>query len=439
MPVVAVRIPQLGEGLQEARLIEFLKQPGDNVKRDEFIYVMETDKATTEVESPYAGRLVEWTVQPDSVLPIGTEIGKMEVAEGTREMAAGHHPAGAPAAVSTQPTKTRPPQPQSQPPSDFSTSRIPGDTEQQVPPMSDPGTAGSGRGPIRAAGGVRIPPRTRRYLKDKQLLEMASDISAAGTKLMPEDVDRFVQEGGPEKIAAKNAAAEAARDAYEQTTLPSSQQTLNYRMARGAKVALPAVLETDVEWAEIQRIREEVRESGGPTGFAMFLWCVAQAMSEHSAFRSTLSSDGKILRTYKNVNLGVAVSLPGDRLLTAVIRKAESLSKEEFFAALHDRIQEAREGKDQVDATTTVSVSNIGASGMRTGVPVIVTPAVATLALGAVREEPTPTDDGFRFRRVASITMSFDHRLMNGVGAANFLNTIRDHAANFRWEPAEVT
>ena len=74
MPVISVRIPQLGEGLQEALLVEFLKQPGDVVKRDEPIYVMETDKATTDVESPYDGKLVEWTVETGTVLQIGAEI-----------------------------------------------------------------------------------------------------------------------------------------------------------------------------------------------------------------------------------------------------------------------------------------------------------------------------------------------------------------------------
>ncbi len=85
MSVVPIRIPQLGEGLQEARLVEFLKQPGDNVSRDECIYVIETDKAVTEVESPHAGTVAEWTVEADSVLPIGTVIGSMEVAEAVED------------------------------------------------------------------------------------------------------------------------------------------------------------------------------------------------------------------------------------------------------------------------------------------------------------------------------------------------------------------
>ncbi|MEE2825916.1 MAG: biotin/lipoyl-containing protein, partial [Planctomycetota bacterium] len=92
MPIISVRIPQLGEGLHEALLVDFLKRPGDSVKRDEPIYVMETDKATTDVESPYEGTLVEWTVETGSVLEIGTEIAKMEVAEGVEEMPSGHGP-----------------------------------------------------------------------------------------------------------------------------------------------------------------------------------------------------------------------------------------------------------------------------------------------------------------------------------------------------------
>ena len=79
MPSVSIRIPQMGEGLQEALLVQFLKKPGQMVRRDEAIYVMETDKATTDVESPYAGRLVEWLVKEGTVLAIGTEVATMEI------------------------------------------------------------------------------------------------------------------------------------------------------------------------------------------------------------------------------------------------------------------------------------------------------------------------------------------------------------------------
>src|ERR1700679_1035891 len=80
MGIVSIRIPQIGEGLQEARILAFLKQPGDNVKRDEPIYQMETDKAVMDVESPYEGTLVEWLGEPDDLLAIGAEVARMEVA-----------------------------------------------------------------------------------------------------------------------------------------------------------------------------------------------------------------------------------------------------------------------------------------------------------------------------------------------------------------------
>lgn len=88
MPIISVRIPQIGEGLQEARLVAVLKQPGDHVKRDEPIYQMETDKAVMDVESPYEGILVEWLGQADDVLEIGAEVARMDVASAVETQAA---------------------------------------------------------------------------------------------------------------------------------------------------------------------------------------------------------------------------------------------------------------------------------------------------------------------------------------------------------------
>ena len=275
---------------------------------------------------------------------------------------------------------------------------------------------------------VAIPPRTKRYLKEKGLLEVVDQISAAGTKLMPKDVDRFIAQQSFTGVPH----VEAPSDVFDETSLPRAQQTLIYRMARGAQLALPAVLETELDWENIAAGREQTRQANGPTGFAMFLWCVVQAMCKHPILRSTLSSDSKVLRTYHHVNLGVAVSRPGDELKTAVVRQADLMDQATFFCDLTCRIDHARAGSDQVNASTTVTVSNIGAEGMRTGIPIIVTPAVATMALGAICDKPVPTADGFTFRKTALLTMSFDHRFLNGIGASNFLNDVRECVATFK-------
>ncbi len=392
MPVISVRIPQLGEGLQEALLVDFLKQPGDAIKRDEPIYVMETDKATTDVESPYAGTLVEWTVSKGSVLEIGTEIARMEVADGVKEMPVGHGPQDSSSAPTTSDLLTIP-------------------------------TAGAKRA-VRS-GRIQIPPKTRKYLKEYDLLDVADQIPATGTKLMPEDVDAYLANRG----AASTVASPSGQ--YDIVNLPQSQITLNFRLQRGTQLCIPVTVMNEIDWTGIQASRIQVRDSGGPTGFAMACWCVVQALKKHDKFRSVISSDGKSLKVFHRVNLGIAVALPGDQMVTAVVRNADQMDMSAYFAAVTSQIESARNGQDQVDESTTLTVSNIGKAGMRIGIPAIVAPAVATMAIGEMYQLPVPAGNTFRFQPTAIATLSFDHRIANGIGAANFLNDVKAEIESF--------
>ena len=391
MPVIAIRIPQLGEGLQEALLQEFLKQPGDTVKRDEPIYVMETDKATTDVECPYDGTIVEWTVEEGMVLEIGAQIGRIEVAEGVKEMPAGHHPADE------------------------------GEAETDAGNSPATGDAAKKAKPVRGEK-VMIPPKTRKYLKEKGLLEVADQIPATGTKLMPADVDAYLATQGDE----------VASDLFELRPLPKSQITLNYRLARGTQVCVPVTVMNEIDWTAIAAARVKVKGKGsGPTGFGMACWCVVQAIKAHEKFRSALSADGKSLKVFHNVNLGVAVALPGDEMVTAVVPNADTLEPDKFFETLYQQIKLAREGTDQADGSTTITISNIGKAGMRSGIPAIVSPAVATLAIGEIYSLPVPDGDSFKFQPSVMATLSFDHRVANGVGAANFMSDVKKSIESF--------
>ncbi|MEL7496235.1 MAG: 2-oxo acid dehydrogenase subunit E2 [Planctomycetota bacterium] len=389
MPIISVRIPQLGEGLQEALLVEFIKQPGDQIKRDDPIYVMETDKATTDVESPYDGTLVEWSVEPGTVLEIGAEIGKMEVAEGVKEMPVGHGPADASPAAASTPA-----------------------------PAATTSTAAK---PVRSDK-VMIPPKTRKYLKEMNLLDQVDQIPTTGTKMMPADVDAYLASVGGGAVDS---------DEYKVEPLPKSQVILNYRLSRGSKVCIPVTVMSDVDWSRVKEIRGRVRETGGPTGFAMACWAVVEALKNHDKFRSSLSADGNSIKTFHRVNLGIAVALPGDAMVTAVVRGADQMTEDEFFAAYAKQVNAARDGNDQADESTTVTISNIGKAGMRIGIPAIVAPAVATLAIGEEFQHPIPDGDGFKFRPTVTATLSFDHRIANGVGAANFMNEVKQNIESF--------
>ncbi|MFN8139455.1 MAG: 2-oxo acid dehydrogenase subunit E2 [Fimbriimonadales bacterium] len=403
MPVVSVRIPQMGEGLQEARLVAFLKKPGETVKRDDPLYQMETDKAVMDVESPYDGTLAEWTVSEDTILPIGSEIGKMEVAEGVKEMAAGHGPPPKPAeasAVAPEPELVA------------------------VAPVSE--------GPFRNRD---IPPRTRRYLKEKGLLDMAMQIPARGSKLMPEDVDAYLggsRSSSAAAISEKPVVLKSTTD-FEEFQLASRQRNLASRLARGAQLCVPGTIMVECRWDAIEAVRAAVKDSGDafqPSAFTMMAYCVSKAMQAHPKFRSTMPNPDT-LRTYRGANLGIAVALPGDELVTAMIPNSDSLSWREFAAAARQQIELARNGKDQATEATTLSITNMAAFGLRNAVPVVVSPSVATLFLGEAFWQPIPKMGGFDFVRMVVLSLTFDHRVINGVGAANFLNDVKKRIETF--------
>ena len=376
MPAVPLRIPQIGEGLQEARLVAVLKKPGEHVKRDEPIYQMETDKAVMDVESPYEGTLLKWSAKVDDVLSIGAEVALMETADEVQE-AVVH---GAPAAAS-------------------------------------PSAAARSAGPA-AERRRDVPPRTRAYAKEKGLSDDdLARVPAKGAKLMPEDVDEFLANGaGPKK-----------GEGYSEVEMPAKQRVLASRLQRGSQLAVPGTETVVLNWGPIEALRAKSKAKGGefqPSTFTMFSFAVAKTLVDFPLFRSTVVGDS-VVRTYDHANMGIAVALPGDELVIAKVAKADAMEWREFADAMRERIEHARAGHDQADESVTISLTNMQGFGLRDAVAVVVPPGVATLFLGEPYNGLDQTVSELRLQRCANMGVTFDHRLINGVGAANFLNAVR--------------
>jgi len=374
---VTVFVPQIGEGLQEARIVAFLKQPGDTVARDEAIYQMETDKAVMDVESPYAGTVLRWLAEPDQVLAIGAPVGVLASTD-------------APAAS----------------------------------PSHGPATpAASASTPAASTGGKRrdVPPRTRAYAKEKRLTDAQLDeIPAAGGKLMPADIDAFLS-------SAPAPAPAASGKGFTESPLPAKQKVLSSRLVRGNQLVVPGMMSVAVDWTAIEAARARVKGEGGhfqPSLFTMFAYAVAKATAKHPIVRSTLVGDGNV-RTYHHINLGIAVALPGDELVVAVVRDADTLDWPTFAATARDRIHEARHGKDQADESVTLSITNMAGHGIRDAMAVVVPPGVATIFLGEAHWGVSNDHDAPRFQRQSNVGITIDHRLINGVGGAEVLNSIK--------------
>ena len=374
--LTSLRIPQIGEGLQEARLVAVLKQPGDQIKRDEPIYQMETDKAVMDVESPFEGVLVEWLGKVDEVLSIGAEVGRMRVLGEVTEMVVHGAPNAAPVLEATT-----------------------------AGPMTS------------APRNANIPPRTRAYAKEKGVSdEVLNSISSASGKLMPGDIDAYLLAGEKQVDSA-----------YAESPIAQKQRLLASRLVRGNQLVVPGTITVATNWEPIEKRRAAYKAMGGdfqPSTFTLFAYAVAQTMKDFPAFRSSLVGDSTV-RTYHHIALGIAVSLPGDELVIAVVEDADALDWPGFAQRTREKIELARQGKDQANQSVTLSLTNMQNAGLRDAVPVVVPPSVATLFLGEIYNSLAQGTTELKMQRTANLAMTFDHRLINGVGAAQFINDIK--------------
>jgi pyruvate dehydrogenase E2 component (dihydrolipoamide acetyltransferase) len=370
--------------------VAVLKQPGDAVKRDEAIYQMETDKAVMDVECPYEGTLVEWLAEVDTVLPIGGEIARFRTSDVVAE-----------ASVSS--------------------------VESPTPVASAPMSGGM------STGGRRrdVPPRTRAYAKSKGVSEAQMEgIPARGSKLMPDDIDAFLA-GGSTAVPA----AEKRGSNFSEKPFGGKQKILASRLQRGNQLVVPGMMSVVVDWGQIEQLREEQKAKGGefqPSSFTYFAFAVAKAAAAHPIVRSTLVGDSAV-RTYDHLQLGIAVSLPGDELVVAVVRDSDMMDWATFAGEARARISDARGGKDQADESVTLSITNMAGHGIREAMAVVVPPGVATISLGeAFNGLANDVPGEMKVMRCANVGITIDHRLINGVGGAEFLNAIRENVANIR-------
>lgn len=432
--IVGVRIPQIGEGLQEARLVATLKNPGDSIRRDEPIYQMETDKAVMDVESPYEGILVEWLAAVDTVLPIGAEVARMQV-EGAVEEAPGGH--GAP--VSAPPA-------------------APAETTTAAPPI----------GEVR---NLSVSPRVRAYAREKGLSdEVLATLSPASGRMMETDIDSYLARGSapvapppvsqpvftappiteppvvtpvvPQELppivpsvpvapppVATGVPAPSPGGEYEERPMGQKQRIMSSRLMRANQLVVPGTMTVCMNWEAMENLRARYKMRGGdfqPSAFTMFAYACVRALAEFPAFRTALRGDDT-LRTYEHVNLGIAVALPGDELVIAVVDRADTLSWREFAQKMRDQIALARNGQDQAHEGVTVSLTNMAHNGIRDAVAVVVPPSVATVFLGESFNGLAPNSMEVKLQRCANLGITFDHRLINGVGAANFQNKIKEN------------
>src|SRR5207249_3774828 len=196
---------------------------------------------------------------------------------------------------------------------------------------------------------------------------------------------------------------------------------------------IPANLQIDARWDAIRKARDTAKKKNdrnAPSPSVMIAWAVVRAMEKQAPFRRLILDDDRIIEN-DNFDLGIAVAIEGDRLATAVITEANQKTWPEFVKIYNETVEATRGGR--VDAMNApVIITSLGAFGVKAGAPIVVPPSVGTLFVGTAHRELLANGKKNETAEVITLSLTFDHRVVNGAGAANFVREIKEQIEAFK-------
>ncbi len=390
------RLPDLGEGVTEGTVIELTIEEGDVVEEDEDIGKVETDKALVDISSPYSGTVLRVPVSEGDEVKVGEVI--IVVGEEGEEIPKEEMEKEEPEKVE-KPAKPKP---------------------------KDRGEE------------IKATPRVRKLAEEKGVDLTEVEGTGSGGRITEEDLERATEEEKPPKVRLKH-------DFYgdiEHIEYKGVRKTIGDKMSE-SKLSIPhagAMDEADV--TELWDLREELKEksSSGLSFLPLVTKAAIEALKEYPLLNAELVEEHEDIIVKKYYNIGIAVATENG-LMVPVVKRAEL--KDVF--ELYDEIAElAEKAKDRtVDLAelkgSTFTITNYGSIGGTYGVPIINPPNVAVLGTGKIRDLPRVVDGEIVPRKVMQLSVSFDHRVVDGADVAGFMNTLIDYLENPEKIPLEVT
>jgi pyruvate dehydrogenase E2 component (dihydrolipoyllysine-residue acetyltransferase) len=411
-----VKLPRLGQGMESGTIVSWLKKEGEQVEKGEPLYELDTEKVTQEVEAEASGVLLKIAVQEGEV-PVGQTIAVIgEEGEAVPE---------------AEPEAE--PEPEADEAAEEEGSRAPARDEErergrkaavEAEPEPEPELAQAQ--PATADGRVKASPLARRIAREKGL-ELA-EIRGTGPegRIVAEDVERAL--AAPAAAPARVPAAPPAEP--ELVPLNAVRKTIARRLAEAWQAPVFQI-SMSADMGRAQELRERLVElmregETKPTVSDVLTKACAAALMRHPEVNAHYADEA--VQRFPTANVGMAVAT--DRgLLVPVIQGAERLSLAEIAAARADLVSRARDAKlQQADLEGgTFTVSNLGMYGIEEFIAVLNPPQVAILAVGVIEDKPVVVDGDLEIKPLMSLTLTCDHRAIDGAVAAEFLGTVRSY------------
>jgi pyruvate dehydrogenase E2 component (dihydrolipoamide acetyltransferase) len=475
----AVTMPQLGETVVEGTIVKWLKSEGDPVERDEPLFEISTDKVDTEVPSPVAGTLTQIKIQEGETVSVGTELALIEEGgaaggDGQAQPERTEEAPQAPAAEEPQPPpqpEPPPPPPQPEPQPEPQPTPQP---EPQPTPQPEPAPAPEPERPPQAPAAVATEAGPRSHILSPLVRRLAEEhaidlnrISGTGTggRITKKDVLGLVESGGAAQAPAAQAptppaAAEAERPALravpESTPAAGEREEvrpishIRKRIAENMVASLQnsarawnlveVNMESIVNLRERAKDRFKAQEGISLTYMPFLIRAVCDALMTYPDVNARLDLDAGTATYRRYVNLGIAVAYE-DGLIVPVIREADSMNVVGLARAINDVATRARSKKLKPDEVHggTFTITNPGPFGSLISVPIMNPGETAILAFDAIEKRPVVVDDAIAIRNMVYLSMSWDHRMIDGATASQFLGRLKENLETWDFTPEVQT
>ncbi|AOS63060.1 pyruvate dehydrogenase complex dihydrolipoamide acetyltransferase [Actinoalloteichus hymeniacidonis] len=414
-----IQMPRLSDTMEEGVISSWLKQEGDKISRGDVVAEIETDKAVMELEAYDDGVLEKILVPAGELVPIGAAIGLLGDGSESASASAPAAPAEQPAAAETveEPAAQREP----------AQADAAAESDSAAGPASRPRSSPLARKIARDAG-VDLDTVTGSGPRGRIV---RADVDAAVAAKRSAEAEPTESKPAPTQ-AAKPAAVTAAAEDVEEIPLSNIRRVAAKRLTESKQQAPHFYLTSAVDVTELLTFRADltarVQAAGGPKISIndLLVKAVATALRANPTVNVSFAGD-KILQ-HKRIHLGIAVAIDSG-LVVPVLRDADRKSVSELSGEAREKAGRAREGKLKSDEMTggTFTISNLGMFGIEEFAAVINPPEAAILAVGAVRDELRLREDGknkVEVRKILRITLSADHRAIDGAVGAVFLQQL---------------
>jgi 2-oxoglutarate dehydrogenase E2 component (dihydrolipoamide succinyltransferase) len=442
MALVDLVMPKLGESIMEATILRWHKKPGDSIKMDETVLDIATDKVDSEVPSTAEGVLSEVLFSENDVVPIGAVIARIAtsaadtvvaapvatapVVESVAELveeAIPYQPAGAKVSAPTNGIR-------------FYSPLVLNIAAQEGIGMAElekiPGTGNDSR------------------VTKKDILQYVSTRKGGGTSYTPQTAPKEdvlvvpmnrVEQPAQQPAPAPSMAPTVYSGNVEIIEMDRMRKLIADHMVRSKQTSphVTSFTETDVtnlvQWRDKMKKEFEKREGTKITFTPLFIEAIVKCIKKYPLINSSVDGDRIIVK--KDINIGMATALPSGNLIVPVIKNADQLNLVGLTKQVNNLADSARNGKLKADDTTggTFTLTNVGTFGSLMGTPIINQPQVAVLAVGAIKKRPvvieTPMGDSIAIRHMMYLSMSYDHRIIDGSLGATFLTAVANELQNF--------